>query len=180
MAGIPSDPAIATFSHPPSSPESAVLLAKFLDTIAAIESKRGENNVPRFEPAYMPKGFIITVQGRQLIGTGAVFNDVVEKRWKAFAPNSICTAASYGSWQIMYHTAADRGFTGHPCELWIDANSRPWVVKEVDRLWKELSRKGSASVLRIARAWNGGLGGADAKYTEGYGEKFAAAWKAVT
>jgi len=195
---IPADPTVALFSHLPSAVESAPLLNLFLKAIALVESRRGENNLPRFEPAYMPKGFSVTVQGRVLTGTGASFNEIVSTRWNKFSlpqiadqefdpagpmagctmGNAIATAGSYSPWQILFHTAADRGFKDHPCRLWEELEAKKWVCLELDRLWNRFSKRmaGAVPVARIARAWNGGEGGAEMSWTVEYGEKFGKAW----
>lgn len=123
---------------------------RLLRAIARKESRSGENNCPRFEASYIPKGLSFTVQGRLLVGTGRNVNGVVQPRWLKWGLQS---AASFSSWQILYHTAADLGFDGPPHTLWDDSIALPWVRR---RLAVIATRVPEQTVERYADAWNSG------------------------
>lgn len=120
---------------------------RVLGAIARVESNSGVNNYPRFERSFAPKGMSWTIQGHVITGTGTNFTLVAQPRWAKWGLASAC---SFGPWQILYHTAADRGFTGAPWELW--DQSRPWVEKELRRQFA----KGADTIRKIADAWNSG------------------------
>ena len=126
--------------------------ALLLEAIAHVETSGGRMNWPRIEAAYIPKGLAIEIQGRVVSGTGVCVNDVVRERWKKWAPDSWVTAASWGPWQILYHTAADLGYAGQPWGLWPADGSRPWVIR---RLMK-IAARGATTVEQFADAWNSG------------------------
>lgn len=132
------------------------------------ETSGGVNNCPRFEPAYIPKGMAFTVQGHLITGTGTLVNDIVKERWDKYG---LASAASYGPWQILYHTAADMGFHDAPWVLWAPEESQPWVEKQLRRLFI----KGATTVEAMARGWNGGNPRANvpAGYIEGVKKHFA-------
>ncbi len=129
---------------PPGIDGNALLIA-----IAMVETEGGRNNCPRFEVAYIPKGERFTVQGRVIEGTGACVNSIVLERWQKWG---LASAASYGPWQILYHTAADRHYRGCPWGLWSQAGSRPFVVAQLERI----VCKGARSIEEVADAWNSG------------------------
>ncbi len=118
-----------------------------LTAIASVESMSGRNNYPRLERSYMPTGQVVTVQGRLIEGTGGNFTQVARSRWEKYG---MATACSFGPWQILYHTAADRGFNGHPADLW--DGSEEWVRREIMRQFN----KGATTIGKLADAWNSG------------------------
>lgn len=120
-----------------------------LKAIAVVETGSGINSYPRFERSYAPKGQRFTVQGHIVVGTGSNFTPIAKERWDRYGMSSAC---SYGPWQILYHTAADRGFGGSPWELWDRGLSAAWVTKEIHRQF----HKGAYTIAKIADAWNSG------------------------
>lgn len=123
-------------------------ISLLLDTIEAVETRGGV--WPRIEPSYMPRGVSRHVQGRQLIGTGTNVNPLVLERWRLY---DLASAASYGPWQILYHTAADLGYTEHPFKLHFDEVSLPIVLNQ---LLKLVERDNITTLGRLADAWNSG------------------------
>lgn len=124
-----------------------------LHALSKVESDAGRNNWPRVEVSYLPKGYTSTCQGKLLLGTGKNFNDIVENRWYSTKiEHRLGTAASWGPWQILYHTAADCGFGGLPYELHSKETSLPWVRRRLDGIYTS----GARTVEDFARAWNGG------------------------
>jgi hypothetical protein len=124
-----------------------------LHALAKVESDGGRNNWPRVEVSYLPKGYTATCQGKLLLGTGKNFNSIVETRWHVCqTEHRLGTAASWGPWQILYHTAADCGFAGMPYELHNKNTSLPWVRRRLEIIWNN----GGRTVEEFARAWNGG------------------------
>lgn len=113
--------------------------------IACVET--GNSNGLRFEPSYLPHGHKFIVQGKVLVGTGHNFNSVCSPRFNKWGEWS---AASYGPWQILYHSAADMGFSGHPMLLMTD--SEYWV----DKMLKRILNQNPSSIAQIADAWNTG------------------------
>jgi hypothetical protein len=130
-------------------------LPNLLLAIAAVESNGGLNNYPRVEPAYIPKGFTFTIQGKLVSGTGTCVNDVVRPRWRKWG---LCSACSYSSWQILYHTAADMGFEGDPRDLWKDIVARPYVYAKINKVIEPMPVDVDEleAVRLVGRIWNGG------------------------
>lgn len=126
-----------------------IVMHLLMDAIAEVESSGSRNNYPRFEAAYAPKGERYTVQGHIITGTGACWNMIVAERWARYG---MASAASYGPWQILYHTAADLGYERHPAYLWDER----WSGFYVDERLKKLRASGAVSVEDYARGWNGG------------------------
>ena len=157
------------------TPAPGISGSLLLEAIAHVETNGGRANWPRLEAGYIPKGLAITAQGRVISGTGACVNQVVRQRWQRWAPDSWGTAASWGPWQILYHTAADLGFAGAPWELWTDAASRPWVMKRLE----VIGRQGAATVEQFADAWNSG-DFRDDRVPAVYIRSVAAAYKALS
>lgn len=118
-----------------------------LKAIASVESMSGLNNYPRYERSFAPSGQIVTIQGRLIEGTGTNFTQVARSRWEKYG---MATACSFGPWQILYHTAADRGYDGVPSDLW--TRSQLWVEKEIMRQF----HKGATTIQKLADAWNSG------------------------
>lgn len=141
---------------------------RFLDAVAVVESQAGRNNCPRFEVSYLPAGEAYTVQGRRLVGTGRNVNAVVLDRWRLYG---LASAASFGPWQILYHSAADRGFTEAPWELWSSATSLPWVLLHFAWL---VDRRHPRDLRELAACWN--TGQADPARAPEYVEKVERAY----
>jgi len=122
---------------------------RLLRAIKRIETTDGGNNWPRVEVSYIPKGLAFTVQGRTLVGTGYNVNEVVIPRWKKWGLGS---AASWGPWQILYHTAADQGYLMAPHELFDEGSCVPCGVMGLRRT----AKGGALTVRDFADAWNSG------------------------
>lgn len=125
----------------------------------------------RFEAAYMPHGYRFALQGWCVVGTGRALSSVAERRWVLWGAWS---AASYGPWQILYHTAADLGYEGHPCDLLRVDVCQPWV----ERLLHRIARRGACTIEQIADAWNSGTH-RDAIVPEEYIRSVVAAYAAA-
>ena len=130
-------------------------LAKAKRAIEMAETGGGRNNWPRVEAAYIPATESPFVAQNSLIrGSGACVNAIVEARWERFAGSDeqLGTAASWGPWQIMYHTAADMGYTGEPSAL----HKREVCEKYVDKRLEQIVRSGAETIEQVADAWNSG------------------------
>lgn len=142
-------------AHPNGKPSElqyllgSLSLDKLLRAIAIVETEDGRNNWPRVESSYLPKGERYTVQGRIIAGTGLNVNQVVMDRWRKFG---LPTAASWGPWQILYHTAADRGFDGPPHLLHDGGLSSIFVRSHLHTILLDHAR----TIEDIADAWNSG------------------------
>jgi len=120
-----------------------------LRAIASVETNGGRNNWPRLEVSYIPAGLAFTVQGHVLTGTGRNCNAVTAPRWAKWG---LGTAASWGWWQILYHTAADLGYQGAPCELMNPGTCETYVVARL----RKIAMTGAQTVRDFADAWNSG------------------------
>lgn len=128
-------------------------LAKLKKAIEKVETGSGRNNYPRVEVAYLPVGERFTVQGRILVGTGSCVNTIVLNRYRALSPDDrLASAASWGPWQMLYHTAVDLGFTGKPADLHKREIAEPFV----DKLLNKIAASGAETVEQFADAWNSG------------------------
>lgn len=125
---------------------SGIDVERLLRAIRQVETSGAPTGL-RFEPAYMPRGYRLPLQGRELVGTGRSMSAVAEQRWVRWGPWS---SASYGPWQILYHTAADLGYTDHPCDLLHASES--WVCA----LLRRIARQGARTLAEIGDAWNSG------------------------
>src|SRR3990172_8801782 len=70
---------------------------RFLSALSMCESSGGIHRVPRFEPGYGP--------------SGKYYNRDLYAKWGAWA------CCSYSSFQILFTTATELGYTGNPVEL---------------------------------------------------------------
>jgi hypothetical protein len=130
------------------------LLWPLLLAIRRVESADGRDCVPRVEPAYLPKGFVCYCQHGVVRGTGACFTSVAEARWHRWQKGDqhVGTAASWGPWHILYHTAADLGFAGAPHEL----SDRNRSLDYVRRFLHRATTRGARTVAEFADAYNSG------------------------
>lgn len=143
---------------------------RLLRAIAKIETSGGRNNWPRVEVSYIPAGLAFTVQGRILTGTGKNVNAVAAPRWAKWGLGS---AASWGWWQILYHTAADMGYLGAPHELMTPGVCEIYVVARL----RKIAKSGAETVRDFADAWNSGSW-RDANLVPEYTQKVEAAYAA--
>lgn len=106
-----------------------------LKAIAMNESSLGAYNLPRFEKAYSYN-----------------YNGLYANRdlWKRYGD---WAAMSYSSWQIMYPTAVELGFTGSPIDLWHDATAINYVVELIKR---RIIAKGATEIKQVFDAYNSG------------------------
>ena len=141
--------------------------AKLLIAIAQVESSGGTNAIPRHEQAYSIGGYYYR---------NAKHVRVLFKEWGDWA------ACSYSSWQIMFITATELGYTGTPIDLRKDHIAIPYVVKylNVRAFDKESFKKDPRSSLdKAADAYNSGSY-ADKNIPEDYIAKVKAAYIGVT
>lgn len=120
--------------------------------IAITETSGGRNNWPRIEAAFLPRGQSYTIQGRIYEGTGACYTPVAAKRYERWG---MASAASYGPWQILAHTAWD--FGGYP------EDQPPWLMWDprvsepvVDRLLDRAEKLGAVTPDQYYAFWNTG------------------------
>jgi len=104
-----------------------------LKSIATVESSYGLNNIPKYEKAY-DRG-------------GIYYNTTLGMKYGAWA------ACSYSSWQIMFPTATELGFTGTPIDLCNDAIAIYWVIEYIK---KRALDKGATKIQEIYDAFNSG------------------------
>ena len=107
---------------------------KILCAILHNESSYGVFNVPRFEKAYGPGG--------------KYYNHTQYTLWGAWA------CCSYSSFQIMYPTARELGFTGTPGQLWNDEEAIKWAIKLINV--RIIRKQGAKTVNQIADGYNSG------------------------
>jgi hypothetical protein len=129
-----------------------------LGALAEVESSFGEFAVPKYEKAYDWGGPYFSVEQRERW-----------KRWGAWA------ACSYSSFQIMYPTACELGFTGTPIELCKDNVAIDWVMKLIER---RIIDRGATTIMQVADAYNSGSF-RDAMYPNEYIKKFSDAYATV-
>lgn len=104
-----------------------------LAALATIESSYGIHNIPRYEKAYDRGGIYYNAQLGMKYGAAA--------------------ACSYSSWQIMYPTAVELGFTGAPTELNNDCVAIYFVMEYIQ---KRILDKGCERLQDLFDAYNSG------------------------
>lgn len=104
-----------------------------LKALATVESSYGLNNIPRYEKAY-DRG-------------GTYYNAALSMKYGAWA------ACSYSSWQIMFPTAVELGFSGSPEDLNCDAIAIYWVMQYIE---KRILNKGCTRLQDLFDAYNSG------------------------
>jgi hypothetical protein len=152
---------------------SSIDLERLLAAIRAVETPGGE--WPRLEAGYMPAGLHASIQGRVIVGTGRCWNDLVSRRWEAWRPQSLYTAASWGPWQILYHTAADVGYMGPPWDLCDPGVCEVYVIARLRQIERRFATR---TVRDFADAWNSGNPRDDVLVTE-YTDKVNLAYLAI-
>jgi len=133
----------------------ALLLA-----LAEVESSGGTNAIPRFERAYSIGGYYYRRASH------------VRELWKRWGDWASC---SYSSWQIMFVTATELGFSGSPQDLRRDPLAIPFVVKYLN---VRAFAKGATTVAQAADAYNSGSF-ADAMVPADYIAKVQAAYDVI-
>jgi len=110
---------------------------EFLYALSGTESNFGRFDIARYEKSYDRNG----VYG----GKNALLN-------KSLNDYGALAACSYGPWQIMYATAVNLGFAGHPLELWAAERCIPYVVRYINRSIE----RGAASIDDLLDSYNTG------------------------
>lgn len=100
------------------------------------ESSMGMFNF-RYEPAYGLAGLYFRK------------SKILRELYDVYGP---MVSMSYGPMQIMYATAYDLGYRGHPLALSSLENSIEWVIKYMNRA----SSQGAKSLKLLASSYNGG------------------------
>lgn len=108
-----------------------------LKALARQESTYGANARPRREPGYCPGG--------------KYFNEDQARRYAIYGKDAAC---SWGSFQILYPTACELGFTGAPRQLGEDGVGLRWVVELLNR--RIFRRDQAQTVEQIADGYNSG------------------------
>ena len=127
---------------------------KLLLSLAGLESNFGAlREFVRSEPAYSPGG--------------RYYNADVDLR-QLYRRYGVLATASFGTFQIMYKTAHELGFKGHPIQLQEDLTCSYWATRLiVDRFQK---RFGAKTLKDILDAYNSG-NHKDANVPESYVKK---------
>lgn len=111
-----------------------------LMAISRAESSGGIfGGVLRVEPSYAIKG-------------KRYFNEALYRLYGDAA------AGSWSSWQIMYPTALELGFTGAPWDLWDDEIAIQWVCRYIEKrvIKRAINRGEVITVEMIADGYNSG------------------------
>lgn len=109
-----------------------------LQAIAQVESSYGVNNIPRFEPSYYIDGYYYKVSTE------------VQNYVSKYGKHASC---SYSSFQIMFPTACELGYTGTPQDLGKDEIAIQWVIKFINN---RILRKKPQGLEDIFDAYNSG------------------------
>jgi hypothetical protein len=75
----------------------------------------------------------------------------VRDRWKTYG---VLAASSYGSFQIMYITANEMGFIGHPIDLQKDEICAYWATQLITERF--IKRQGCKTLSQVLDAYNSG------------------------
>ena len=126
-----------------------------LATLAEIESAFGLLALPKHEPAFDYGGKFC--------------NHELWLRWGAWS------ACSYSSFQIMFVTAHELGFTGSPVHLCDDETAIHWVLEYIR---KRIIDRGCTSIEQFADAYNSGSFKDSFVPTE-YVQKFVAIYEGI-
>lgn len=108
-------------------------------TIAGCESDFGRLALyVRHEPAYMPGGkyYAKSYDLRQM-----------------YARYGVLAASSYGAWQVMFPTARELGFSGHPIDLQL-SESAAWAAALIRT--RIIGQQNAATLEQILDAYNTG------------------------
>lgn len=113
---------------------------RLLYTIAGLESTFGQRReFVRFEPGYGPGGYYYRNA------------EHVRELWHRYG---VLAASSFGSFQVMFITAYELGFKGHPIDLQQDMLSAYWAARLIgDRF---IARQKASSLREIFDAYNSG------------------------
>lgn len=113
--------------------------ARLLWAISGCESDFGrQREFVRAEPAYLPGG--------KYFGTQAL-----APHWHRWG---VLASSSFGSFQILFVTAYELGFRGHPIDLQQDEIGAKWATRLItDRL---IGRQGAATLAKVLDGYNSG------------------------
>ena len=128
-------PLWAHYLHIP--PESDLDPVRVLKAIAWNESDYGQNTTPLKEPAYLPGGRYFTPEQAA--------------RYKRYG---VAAAKSYSSFQILYPTACEMGFSGTPQGVDADREAIRWVVELLNR--RTFDRDAARTIEQIGDGYNSG------------------------
>lgn len=110
----------------------------FLYALAGQESAFGRMNLMRYEPNYGPGGLY--------------YQKSKELKQAYFDYGGAPVCCSYGPWQIMYSTAVQYGYKGHPLSLYNGYVSIPFVCAKLQADWD----RGAKTLEQILSAYNTG------------------------
>lgn len=129
-------PALVGLSHEGKAVNGAALLM----AITGLESSFGQRRLfVKMEPGYAPGGHYYKK------------SQEVRGLWYTYG----CLAASsYGSFQIMFVTARELGFTGHPIDLQKDENCAYWASVLIRR--RIMGSQGASTLTQVLDAYNSG------------------------
>lgn len=106
---------------------------RLLLTLAGLESTFGRDRTfVRAEPPYMPGGRYYKASAN------------LRAEWRKWG---VLAASSYGSFQVMYPTARELGFDGHPIQLQDDMVCAYWAARLITQ---RFIRRHGAKTLRDA------------------------------
>lgn len=108
-----------------------------LQAIAMQESTYGQNNNPRFEPAYAPGGLYYKATH-------------VKNLYEKYGRDAAC---SWSSFQIMFITAFELGYREKPSDLKHDSIAIHWIIKYIE---KRIFRFDPDKLEQIFDAYNSG------------------------
>jgi hypothetical protein len=130
-------------------PESVLDPVRVLKALAWKESTYGQNTTPLKEPAYLPGGRYFTPEQAA--------------RHKKYG---VAAAKSYSSFQILYPTACELGFSGTPTDLDDDREAIRWVVELLNR--RVFGRDHAMTIEEVGDCYNSGRKGGflPAKYMQ--------------
>lgn len=112
---------------------------RLLLAISGVESTFGKRRLfVKMEPGYAPGGHYYKS------------SSTVRDRWYTYG----CLAASsFGSFQIMYITAQELGFNGHPIDLQQDKICAYWATQLIT---KRIMKRGAKTITEVFDAYNTG------------------------
>jgi hypothetical protein len=113
---------------------------RILLTIAGLESSFGERRLfVKYEPAYGPGGAYYQR------------SETVRKLWYTYG---VLAASSFGSFQLMFVTARELGYTGTPIDLQKDEICAYWATELIRQ--RILKRQGAQTLAQLLDAYNSG------------------------
>ena len=118
----------------------AVIGSRLLWAIAGNESTFGKRReFVKYEPAFLP---------------GGDYYKNSPTLQKLYYQYGVLAGSSYGSWQIMYPTACEVGFSGPPIALQDDAVAIQFVVNLINKRF--IGHEGAKTLSDVLDAYNSG------------------------